>query len=239
MTLDPLEIRDPAAREAAQFAALAGQLAATRDAAPALAEQLGDTDPASVTDRAALARLPVMRKATLVERQRAAPPFGGLAARPLAGFTHVFQSPGPLYEPGRVDMPDWWRFARALRAAGIGAGDVVLNAFAYHLTPAGVMMESGARALGATVLPGGIGNTEAQAAAAADTGATAYVGTPDFLKVLLEKADEIGRTLAITRAWVSGGALFPSLRAFYAERGIACLQGYATADLGNIAYETA
>ncbi|MEO0764356.1 MAG: phenylacetate--CoA ligase family protein, partial [Pseudomonadota bacterium] len=128
MTLDPLEIRDPAAREAAQFAALAGQLAATRDAAPALAEQLGDTDPASVTDRAALARLPVMRKATLVERQRAAPPFGGLAARPLAGFTHVFQSPGPLYEPGRVDRPDWWRFARALRAAGIGAGDVVLNA---------------------------------------------------------------------------------------------------------------
>jgi len=152
----------------------------------------------------------------------------------------VFQSPGPLYEPGMASTPDWWRMARALHAAGFRNGDIVHNSFAYHLTPAGQMMESGARALGCAVLAGGVGNTEAQVTAAADVRATGYTGTPDFLKVMLDKAEELGRDLsAIRRALVSGGPLFPSLRQEYADRGIACLQCYGTADAGAIAYETA
>jgi len=149
----------------------------------------------------------------------------------------MFQSPGPIYEPG-MDTPDWWRFARALYAGGLRSGDVVINCFAYHLTPAGLMFDSGARAIGATVIAGGVGNTEAQVTAAADLGATAYAGTPDFLKVMMEKATELGRDLAITKAIVSGGPLFPQIRQFYQESGISCLQGYGTADVGSIAYET-
>ncbi|MEO0823080.1 MAG: phenylacetate--CoA ligase family protein [Pseudomonadota bacterium] len=236
---DALETRSPDEREASVMECLRAQLTMGRETTPALAEALDGVDPAGITDRAALARLPILRKASLVERQRKAPPFGGLAARPAHEFDHLFQSPGPIYEPGMTSVPDWWRFARALHAAGIRSSDRVHNAFAYHLTPAGTMLESGARALGCAVIPGGVGNTEAQVTAAADCGATAYIGTPDFLKVMLEKAAEIGRDLsAITRAWVSGGALFPSLREGYREAGIQCLQGYATADLGSIAYET-
>jgi phenylacetate-CoA ligase len=179
----------------------------------------------------------VLRKAALVEMQREDPPFGGLTTRPARAFTHVFQSPGPIYEPG-MDTPDWWRFARALWAGGLRPDDTVVNCFAYHLTPAGHMFDSGARAVGATVLPGGVGNTEAQVAAAADLGATAYAGTPDFLKVMIEKADELGRELRITKAIVGGGPLFQSVRQFYADRGISCLQGYGTADLGSVAYES-
>ncbi|HIF77968.1 MAG TPA: phenylacetate--CoA ligase family protein, partial [Sulfitobacter sp.] len=144
---------------------------------------------------------------------------------------------GPIYEPSSND-PDWWRMGRFLHAAGIGAGDVVHNCFGYHLTPAGMIFESGARAVGATVLPAGTGQTELQVTAARDVGSTAYAGTPDYLKVILEKADAMGVELKITKAAVGGGALFPSLRAFYQERGITCLQSYATADLGNIAYES-
>ncbi|MEM9782626.1 MAG: AMP-binding protein [Pseudomonadota bacterium] len=236
--LDALETRDPDERAASQFECLVAQLTAAAAVAPALARQLGETDPASVTDRAALARLPVMRKADLGERQKADPPLGGLAARQADDFDYLFQSPGPIYEPGMVSVVDWWRCARALNAACIGAGDRVLNCFSYHLVPAGMMLESGARALGAAVIPGGVGQAEAQVTAAADLGATAYVGTPDFLKVLLDKAEETGRRLAMTKAWVSGGALFPSLRETYAAAGITCLQGYATADLGSVAYET-
>src|SRR6056297_3161653 len=143
----------------------------------------------------------------------------------------------PLYEPGQVSR-DWWRVGRFLHAAGVGRGDIVQNCFAYHLTPAGMIFENGARAVGAAVVPAGIGQTELQARAAAHLGATAYAGTPDFLKVMLDKADELGLALTISRAVVSGGALFPSLRQAYAERGIACLQCYATADLGLIAYES-
>ncbi|MEO1721525.1 MAG: AMP-binding protein [Pseudomonadota bacterium] len=235
---DSLETRSPAAREAAQFEALRAQLQSTT--APALRDRLTGVALDALTGRDMLAVLPVLRKSDLVEMQRANPPFGGLAGLALEGFDEIFQSPGPIYEPGRSSAKDWWRFARALHAGGIGAGDRVMNAFSYHLVPAGTMLASGARALGATVLPSGVGNTAAQVALAADAGATAYVGTPDFLKVMLEKADELGRDLSrITKAWVSGGALFPSLRTAYAERGIACLQGYATADLGNIAYESA
>src|SRR6056297_662462 len=144
----------------------------------------------------------------------------------------------PLYEPGQVSR-DWWRMGRFLHACGIGRGDIVQNCFGYHLTPAGMIFENGARAVGAAVVPAGTGQTELQARAAADIGVTAYAGTPDYLKVILDKADEMGLSLAITKAAVGGGALFPSLRSEYAACGIACLQCYATADLGNIAYESA
>ncbi|MGB1216108.1 MAG: phenylacetate--CoA ligase family protein, partial [Pikeienuella sp.] len=150
---------------------------------------------------------------------------------------HVFQSPGPIYEPGG-DARDWWRMGRGMHAAGIGANDIVQNCFSYHLTPAGMMFENGAAAVGATVLPAGVGQTELQAQAAADIGVTAYCGTPDYLKIILDKGAEAGLNLSrITKAFVGGGALFPSLRQEYADRGITCLQGYGTADLGSIAYE--
>ena len=149
----------------------------------------------------------------------------------------MYQSPGPSYEPGALEN-DWFRMGRFLHAAGIGASDTVQNCFGYHLTPAGHMFESGARAVGARVLPAGTGQTELQVAAARDVGTTAYAGTPDYLKIILEKADEMGVSLGITKAAVGGGALFPSLRQYYQDRGIACLQCYATADLGNVAYET-
>ena len=183
---------------------------------------------------AQLARLPVLRKSDLVARQKAQRPFGGL---PVSNLAHVFQSPGPIYEPGGVSH-DWWRMGRFLHAAGIGAGDIVQNCFGYHLTPAGMIFENGARAVGAAVLPAGTGQTELQARAAHDLGITAYAGTPDYLKVILDKAEALGLPLTITKAAVGGGALFPSLRQEYADRGITCLQCYATADIGNIAYES-
>ncbi|MEM6390842.1 MAG: phenylacetate--CoA ligase family protein [Pseudomonadota bacterium] len=234
---DDLETRSPEAR-AASLADCLPDLLARAKALPGYAESLAEVDPTAITDPAALAALPVLRKATLSAAQAKAPPFGGYTAKPAAGFAHIFQSPGPIYEPGDMSR-DWWRVGRFLQAAGIGAGDVVQNCFSYHLTPAGMIFESGARAIGAAVIPAGIGQTELQVRAAADAGATAYAGTPDFLKVILEKADEMGVSLGITKAVVGGGALFPSLRAHYAERGILCLQNYATADLGNVAYESA
>ncbi len=181
-----------------------------------------------------LAGLPVLRKAELSQKQKSAPPFGGLK---VGNITHVFQSPGPIYEPGALEN-DWFRLGRFLHAAGIGPADIVQNCFTYHLTPAGHMFESGARALGARVLPAGTGQTELQVAAARDIGTTGYAGTPDYLKIILEKADAMGVTLGIKKAVVGGGALFPSLRQYYQDRGIACLQCYATADLGNVAYES-
>ncbi|GGL73674.1 AMP-dependent synthetase [Wenxinia marina] len=217
---DDLETRAPEARAAAQEAALNAQLSRLG------MEQVG---------LSGLARLPVLRKADLVERQRALPPFGGLH---VGEISHVFQSPGPIYEPGGAAR-DWWRFGRFVHACGIGAGDIVQNCFSYHLTPAGTMFENAARAVGAVVLPAGTGQTELQARAAADIGTTAYAGTPDYLKVIIEAADAAGLTLRIGKSAVSGGALFPSLREWYAERGIACLQCYGTADLGHVAYESA
>lgn len=198
---------------------------------------LAGADPAAITTRAALACLPVIRKSALAAAQRDAPPFGGFVPCPPSGFRHVFQSPGPIYEPGRAD-DDWWRCGRFLHAAGVGRGDIVLNCFSYHLTPAGLIFDSAAAAVGATVIPAGVGQTDLQVRAAADIGATAYSGTPDFLKTILDRADEQGVPLSIAKAVVTGGALFPSLRQAYADRGIACLQNYATADLGNIAYES-
>ncbi len=233
---DELEIRDPEAREAAlaQFLPAAINRART---APALARLLRDIDADQITSRAALAQLPVIRKSELSEAQKKSPPFGGFATRRAAEFDHIFQSPGPIYEPGRRDG-DWWRLGRFLHAAGVGRGDIVHNCFGYHLTPAGMMFESAARAVDAAVLPAGVGQTELQVRAAADIGSTVYAGTPDYLKVILDKADEMGERLVIARAAVSGGALFPSLRQAYADRGITALQCYATADLGLLAYES-
>lgn len=233
---DTLETRSAEQRAEAIAAELPRQIAAAK-ALPGFAESLADVDPAAIQSVADLARLPVLRKSDLGAAQKAKPPFGGLTTLPTAGFAHIFQSPGPIYEPGGVGH-DWWRMGRFLHAAGVGKGDIVQNCFGYHLTPAGMIFENGARAVGAAVLPAGTGQTELQVQAAHDIGCTVYAGTPDYLKIILDKADEMGLPLKFMRAVVGGGALFPSLRQEYADRGIACLQNYATADLGNIAYES-
>ncbi|WP_103763008.1 phenylacetate--CoA ligase family protein [Roseovarius confluentis] len=233
---DDLEARKSADRASAIARALGEQIERAQGLA-GYGDTLAGVAPGGIKSVADLARLPVLRKADLGQAQKAAPPFGGLTVGTASGFAHVFQSPGPIYEPGGAGN-DWWRMGRFLHACGIGAGDIVQNCFGYHLTPAGMMFENGARAVGATVLPAGTGQTELQVQAAHDIGTTAYAGTPDYLKVILDKADEMGLNLRITKAAVGGGALFPSLRKEYADRGIQCLQCYATADLGNIAYES-
>lgn len=233
---DDLETRSTSERAADLGEALPQQIARAQ-ALPGYGDALKGVDAAKITSAEALADLPVLRKSELGKAQAGNAPFGGFTTKPVHEFSHVFQSPGPIYEPSS-NAPDWWRMGRFLHAAGIGAGDIVHNCFGYHLTPAGMIFESGARAVGATVLPAGTGQTELQVTAARDVGSTAYAGTPDYLKVILEKADAMGIELQITKAAVGGGALFPSLRAYYEERGITCLQSYATADLGNIAYES-
>ncbi|NNE82155.1 MAG: AMP-binding protein [Silicimonas sp.] len=231
---DALEVRLPEARAKDHATALREQIARAK-ALPGYAETLGRIASDEV-DLTGLSALPVLRKGDLVAAQAARPPFGGLTTLAPGAFDYLYQSPGPIYEPGRRGG-DWWRFGRFLHAAGIGPGDIVQNAFGYHLTPAGHMIDNGAEAVGAAVLPAGTGQSELQVLAAASFGVTAFAGTPDYLKVLLEKADEMGHSLAITKAVVSGGALFPSLRSWYQERGVQCLQCYGTADLGLIAYE--
>ena len=230
---DDLETRSVDARAASLAECLPALLAHAQNL-PGNAT-LTDFDLTNIISAEGLARLPVLRKSELGAAQKRRPPFGGFSG---ADFEYAFQSPGPLYEPGRTSH-DWWRFGRFLHATGIGAGDIVQNCFSYHLTPAGTMFENGARAVGAAVLPAGTGQTELQAQAAYDVGVTGYAGTPDYLKLIIEKADEMGLTLAISKAAVGGGALFPSLRQWYLDRGIACRQCYATADLGNVAYESA
>jgi phenylacetate-CoA ligase len=244
---DALETRDPAEREATLMAALPAQLRAAM-AAPALAERLAGVDPDSMRSRAALARLPVTRKPELFERQqalRASDPFGGFSAigwgaqRALRPARRVYQSPGPIYEPEGFSA-DYWRTARAMFAAGFRAGDLVHNSFSYHLTPGAWIMESGALALGCTVFPGGVGNTELQLQAMTDLRPDAYAGTPSFLRILLEKAAETGVALpSLKKAMLSGEAFPPSLRDWLQERGVAGYQTYATADVGVIAFETA
>lgn len=233
---DELETRSADERALWLAQELPGTIARARTA-PSLARLLQGVDPEAVTSREALAALPVIRKSELSEAQKKQPPFGGFATRHPHEFEHIFQSPGPIYEPGRRGN-DWWRLGRFLFAAGVGPGDIVHNCFGYHLTPAGMMFESAARAVDAAVLPAGTGQTELQVRAAVDIGTTVYAGTPDYLKIILDKADEMGERLALSRATVSGGALFPSLRQSYAERGIVTTQCYATADLGLIAYES-
>ncbi len=235
---DELEIRDPERRERELFAALPEQVAYARAQAPAYAELLRDVEPEAVTSRETLARLPLTRKSELMERQKAAPPFGGLASVPPGEARRIFQSPGPIYEP-EGGGKDNWRMARALYAAGFRAGDIVHNAFAYHLTPGGRMMESGAHAIGCAVVPGGVGNTEAQLEAIAAIKPNCYTGTPSFLKILLDKSRETGLDVtSIKRAAVGGEALPPSLRKALNDEGLNVLQGYATADVGSIAYES-
>ncbi len=225
---DTAETQSQDEREARQLAALQEQIKRVR------AFERSCLPETEIEDLSDLRKLPVLRKSDLAAWQADEPPFGGIGATNVA---HVFQSPGPIYEPGGVGH-DWWRFGRFLHACGIGPDDIVQNCFSYHLTPAGLMFENGARAVGARILPAGIGQTALQARAARDVGVTAYAGTPDYLKVILEQADQDGFDLRITKAAVSGGALFPALRAYYADRDISCLQCYATADLGHIAYET-
>ena len=233
---DALETRSADQRAADLAQALPAQIARAQGL-PGYAAALAGIDPQAITEAAALARLPVLRKSELTEAQAKDAPFGGFAAHKTAGFEHVFQSPGPIYEPGRTGH-DWWRMGRFLHALGVGPGDIVHNCFSYHFVPAGQMFENAARAVGAAVFAAGTGQTDLQVRAAADIGTTAYAGTPDYLKVILDRADAMGVALGIARAAVGGGALFPSLRAEYADRGITCRQCYATADLGNIAYES-
>ncbi len=235
---DQLETRDPESRALAQFSLLPHLLARAVADAPGWAEHLAGVDVSAVTSRAALAALPVLRKSHLKDLQAKRPPFGGLATGAPAAMGRIMMSPGPIFEPEGLGE-NWWRAARALFAAGFRKGDIVHNTFAYHLTPGGWIMDSAARALGCAVIAAGPGNTEQQLDAIAHLAPTAYVGVPDYLKILLDKAKEAGRDAAsFKKALVSGGALFPSLRADYAARGITCLQCYATADLGLIAYET-
>ncbi|WP_425044787.1 phenylacetate--CoA ligase family protein [Primorskyibacter sp. S87] len=233
---DALETRS-ADERAADFALQLPQQIARAQGVAGFKGILNGVDPKTITSAEALAGLPVLRKSELSRAQAEHSPFGGFTTKPATGFAHIFQSPGPIYEPGGAEH-DWWRMGRFLHAVGIGTDDIVQNCFGYHLTPAGMIFESGARAVGAAVLPAGTGQTELQVTAARDVGCTAYAGTPDYLKVILDKADEMGVRLSIAKAAVGGGALFPSLRQEYADRGITCLQSYATADLGNIAYES-
>jgi phenylacetate-coenzyme A ligase PaaK-like adenylate-forming protein len=235
---DVFETRDPEQRERAQFGMLPGIIARAKELAPGWAAHLKGIEAGEVDSREALAKLPIFRKAALKELQAARPPFGGFATSESRALGRIFMSPGPIFEPeGRTE--DWWRSARALYAAGFRAGDVVHNTFAYHLTPGGWILDAGARAIGCSVIPAGPGNTEQQLDAIAHLRPSAYVGVPDYLKILLDKAAEAGRdTSSIKRAMVSGGALFPSLRQEYLDRGISVFQVYATADAGSIAYES-
>ena len=233
---DDLETRDPQTREADYFALLPDLLKTAISTSKGWAAHLGPVDPARITSREALATLPVLRKSQLMEKQTKKPPFGGFAGK--AGFSRIFMSPGPIYEP-QAQGADPWGAARAFAAAGFARGDIVHNAFSYHLTPGGFIMDTGARALGCIVFPAGTGNTAMQIEAIEAIRPSCYAGTPDYLKILLDEAEKEGRDASsITRALVSGGALFPSLREEYASRGIAVLQCYATADLGVIAYES-
>jgi phenylacetate-CoA ligase len=239
---DALETREPAQREAQLMAALPRQVAHARQYAPAFEQILAGVDASAVNSRAALALLPVTRKHELLERQRAGrgrDPFGGFSTL-LRGpeMPRMFASPGPVYEPEGCTR-DYWRAARAMFAAGFRAGDLVHNAFSYHMTPGAFIMESGAHAVGCTVFPAGVGQTEQQLQAITDLRPDAYMGTPSFLRILIEKAAETGSDITMMRKGLTGGeALPPSLCGWFAERGLTVYQSYATADLGLIAYET-
>jgi phenylacetate-CoA ligase len=235
---DPSENRDPAEREAALMAALSGIVAAAQCDAPAYRERLAGVNADAIDSRRALAELPLTRKSELIEIQRRNPPFGGFTAVPLGDVARVFASPGPIYEI-EAHRPDFFRMARALYAAGFRGGDLVHNTFSYHLTPAGAMLESAALALGCPVIPAGTGQTEQQLKTIADLQPVAYVGTPSFLKILLDRAEEIGSDIGSLKKAMVGAEAFPSvLRNEFRAKGITALQCYGTADLGLIAYET-
>ena len=244
MHYDALETRDPAQREAALLGALPIQVAHAKARTAAFAELLADVEPAAITNREALARLPVVRKSELMQRQKALREqdvFGGFSAigwGARRGAVRVYSSPGPIYEP-EGKAADYWRMARAIYAAGFREGDLAHNSFSYHFTPAGLMMETGAHAIGCAVFAAGVGQTEMQVQAIAELKPAGYIGTPSFLKIIVEKAAEIGVGVpSLKKALVGGEAFPPSLRDWLGERGIATYQSYATADLGLIAYET-
>jgi len=234
---DSLETRDPAEREANLFARLPHVLSEAM-AAPGYSRRLAGVDAASIVDRAALAKLPLLRKSELTALHKAAPPFGGFVAGHPGSFGRLFTSPGPIFEPEPLHA-DPWRGARALYAAGFRPGDVVLNTFSYHLTPGGFIFDTSARALGCAVIPAGPGNTEAQFELIEAYRPVAYSGTPDFLKILLDGAKQAGRDISsIKRALVSGAAFPKSLQEEIKSRGVEAYQAFGTADLGLIAYET-
>jgi phenylacetate-CoA ligase len=235
---DPSENRDPWVRETALMAGLSGVVAAAQRDAPAYRKRLAGIDATAIDSRRALAELPLTRKSELIEIQRRDPPFGGFTALPLAKVARVFASPGPIYEI-EACRPDFFRMARALHAAGFRAGDLVHNTFSYHLTPAGAMLESAAIALGCPVIPAGTGQTEQQLKTIADLRPAAFVGTPSFLKILLDRAEETGIDISSLKKAMVGAEAFPSvLRGEFRAKGINALQCYGTADLGLIAYET-
>lgn len=239
---DPLETREPGLREEQLMAALPTQVALAQKTSPAFADILAGVDAVGIHSREALASLPVTRKHELLERQKASrtsDPFGGFSALSRGpDMPRIFSSPGPIYEP-EGSRKDYWRAARALFAAGFRRGDLVHNAFSYHMTPGAFIMESGAHAIGCTVFPAGVGQTEQQLQAIAELRPQAYMGTPSFLRILVEKALETGSDISSLCKGLTGGeALPPSLRDWFAERGLAVYQSFATADLGLIAYET-
>lgn len=235
---DRLESRSPKQREAALLAALPGQIAHAKRRAPGFARILAGVDPAKIRTRKALAALPVTRKSDLGALQAQQLPLGGLNATPVEKLAKIFMSPGPIYEPeGRAK--NWWRTARALHAGGFRAGHLVANTFAYHFTPAGSMLESGALAIGCTVVPTGVGQTELQVAAIRDLRIDAYIGTPSFLKLVVEKAEEMKADISsVRKAHVGAEYLPPALRQAMLARGIHVTQSYGSADLGSIAYES-
>lgn len=235
---DPREVSAPDVRERDLFARLPAQIGHAKSQSSYYASVLANVDAQAVTSRTALARLPVLRKHQLIEIQKSRPPFGGLEGTPLAGLAQVFASPGPIYEAeGREE--DNWRFARGMYAAGFRPGELVYNTFSYHFTPGGFMAHGGAKKLGCPVFAAGVGQSELQVQAIQALRPPGYVGTPSFLKILIEKADETGADISsLKKAVVSGEALFPAQKALFAERGIAVYQAFATADLGMIAFET-
>ena len=235
---DALETRSPEEREAALMAELPRVIAVAKEHAPAYRRLLAKVRPEDVTDRRALVDLPLTRKSDLIEMQRRDPPFGGLNAAPIGSVARVFSSPGPIYEvEGR--RPDFFRMARAMYAAGIRSGELIHVAFSYHLTPAGAMVDSAAQALGCPVIPAGTGQTELQLRTITDLKPNAYVGTPSFLKILLDRAAEQNSVLGSIKKALVGAEAFPAvLRSEFRHRGITALQCYGTADLGLIAYES-
>ncbi len=234
---DALETRSAEARETELFADLRQVAGAAMQGSSYYAKSFEGLDVASLIDRTALAKLPVLRKSELVELQQAALPFGGINAIPAGQFQRIYQSPGPIYEavtPGQAGK----RLDRFLHTMGVTSADVIHNCFSYHFTPAGLMFDTAAQAIGALVFPAGVGQTQLQAQAAHDLGSTVYVGTPDYLLKIMEEAQTLGLPLKFSKAGVSGGALFPSLRQQYADAGVTCTQCYATAEAGLIAYES-
>ncbi len=235
---DSLETRDPQRREAQQFAAIRKQIANAQRHAPYFARALAGVNAADIKDRAALAKLPVTRKSDLIDLQKAQPPFAGMTALPVSELGRVFMSPGPMFDP-EGKRADYWRLARAMFAAGFRRGELVHNTFSYHFTPAGFMADMGAHALGCTVFPGGTGQTEMQVAAIASLRPQCYIGTPSFLRIILEKGDELNADLSsLRKALVSAEALPASLRTWLNGRGVSTQQCYAIADLGLVAYES-